>query len=165
MDTLNNTSDRRNFLKKAGTLLGVGLTLPVISSVLTSCEQDEKAPVAVVPPGGYDLDLSKYPKLAAVGGVVKVTIPGKNGGAPLVITRKDAATFVVLDSTCPHAGCEVDLPVGASNEMDCPCHHAFFSNLDGSVTKNPVSGWAGEPLKNYKVNKYDSAKNILNIEI
>lgn len=157
----NNNNDRRSFLKKAGLMIGVGLSAGTITSILSSCDEEQffYAPL----PETYELSLANYPALANVGTAVKVTIPGKNGGKPLMIKRKAADTFVVLSSICAHQGCEVDLPTGGGLNCQCPCHDVAYSIDDGSITKNGISSsWSGKPLAKYDCT-YVSSSNVLKI--
>jgi len=155
--------NRREFIKKAAYLLGVGIALPAASSIFTACEQDEGS-IPTKPPETVPIKISDYPELNQVGGTKKVFFPGKNNDANIIITRIDQNNFSVLDSTCTHAGCEIPLASGSSNEMKCPCHFVVFSNIDGSVKQNPVSGWSSVPLKKYD-SQFDAANNILKLEI
>lgn len=156
----NNSTNRRNFLKKAGILIGAGIAAPAIGSVLTSCEENQFQYLPL--PENYELDLAGYSSLNTVGAVAKIKITGKNQNKPLVIKRKSETEFSVMTSICPHQGCEVDLPKDGV-AMDCPCHHVEFSADDGKIIKNPISGaWAGEALQTYE-SSYNKEKNKLNI--
>ncbi len=162
MEKIINNENRRDFLKKAGFMIGVGICAGSVSTILTSCEKDQS--IIIPPPQAYSLSLAPFPKLATAGGIEKVVISGKNNNKPFIIKRIDQTTFVVHDSICPHQGCEVDLPTTPTSGMDCPCHHVVFSPDDGSVMKNPIS-WASQPLPSFKVQQFDSGNNILKIEI
>lgn len=156
--------ERREFLKKAGIFIGAGVCLSGTATLLSSCEQDED-PIPAPPPSVVEVLIANQPALAVIGGTVKVLFPGKNNNAPIVITRISETEFSALDSICPHALCEVDLAKQGSNEMPCPCHLVFFSNVDGSITKNPIqSTWSGESLKKFEV-EYESSTNKLKITV
>lgn len=159
----NTSNERRQFLIKAGKIAGLAVSMPVAASFISSCEQNED-PIPAPPPSTVPVDLSRYPAIAAAGGVVKILIPGKNNNNSIVISRLDNNQFSVVDSICQHAGCEVDLPFGESNELKCPCHFVTFSKLDGQIVKNPLTDWAGVPLKKFNAN-YKIEQNILEIEI
>lgn len=154
--------NRRSFLKKASMMIGAGIAIPVMGTVISSCEKNETFPP--VPPSTVTVDLSKYPALASVDGAAKVVITGKNGGKPLIIVKKSATEFVVMDSTCTHAGCEIDLPAPGNDNMVCGCHSVDFNKLDGKVLKNPLSGWTPIALTKYS-NTYNSAANSLSVVI
>jgi nitrite reductase/ring-hydroxylating ferredoxin subunit len=162
IDSKDKTEDRRSFLKQASTLIGVGIALPAIGGMFASCEKHE-IPV-VVPEKGYSIDLAKYPALQTVGGAEKVKIKGANAGNNVIIRRTSETEFSIVDSICPHVGCEVNLPVGGGTDLVCPCHMVEFSALDGSVTKNPISGsWSSVPLKKFRVIKFEN--NILEVVV
>lgn len=158
-------NERRDFLKKIGAIVGVSISLPVISSVISSCEQDEN-PIPQPPKELTEIDLNRYPSLNTVGGSVKILLPGKNNNHPIILYRKSENEIVVLSSICLHAGCEVNLPQAGKIELRCPCHFVIFSAEDGSILTNPISGeWSGVPLDKFDVIEFDKTKNILKVEI
>ena len=65
---------------------------------------------------------------------------GSVNGQPVAVYN-DQGALVVLDSTCPHAACEVEWNA-ADTSWDCPCHGSRFT-AHGEV----VAGPATEPLK------------------
>jgi len=162
---MNKLETRREFLIKAGSMVGVGALAVSASTFITSCEKDEfLSGISVVPPGSqYELSLSAYPALQNIDGIAQVTIPGKNKGNPLLIKRKTQTSFVVLDSICPHQGCGVTIPSSPADGYACPCHNLVFSTDNGSIIKNPI-GFNGSGLTKYKSN-YDAASNVLKISI
>ena len=144
-----NAENRRSFLKNASLLIGAGLALPVMGSVITSCDKNESLPPAP-PKEKVTIDLTKYATLAVVGGAAKVSIPKKNNGNPLIIVKTSATTFSVMDSACSHAGCPVELPTVDGNDMLCACHNVTFNKMDGSVLSNPISSsWPSVSLTTY----------------
>ena len=161
MENNNKQENRRSFLKKAGTMIGVGIAMPVIGGLVTSCEQNE----GVIPPKKLSVNLNSHPALLADGGVERFKITGANGGNEVIVYRKSASQFIILDSTCPHMGCTVDIPSNATSPAHCPCHGVDFNLSDGSVLDNPIkSSWPGSPLKKLVFDSFDAANNILYIQ-
>ncbi len=73
---------------------------------------------------------------------------GKTGsisGTPVAI-YKDNGTPVVLENTCPHAGCETEWN-DAEKTWDCPCHGSRFA-AQGQLLNGP----AVEPLPTLNAN-------------
>ena len=97
------TNERRDFLKKAGIFLGVGLTATSVSSFLTSCEKNQY--IVMPPPVTYPLKIADFPGLDTVGKSVPVNFTYNNFDYNLLITKKPDGTYSVLDPVCPHAGC------------------------------------------------------------
>ncbi len=158
-------NNRRDFLKKMGTFVGVSISLPVVSSIISSCEQDEN-PIPQPPKELTEIVLLRYPDLNSVGGTVKVLIPGKNNNMPIILHRKSDDEIVALSSICLHTGCEVNLPQAGKIELRCPCHFVVFSAEDGNILTNPISSeWSGVPLEKYNVVEFDKINNILKVEI
>lgn len=157
--------NRRDFLKKAGIFIGVGIGTSSLSSLLNSCQSDQS--IFIPPPELYSLDLKdpKYSALQTVGVSIETKIAGKNNNNPLYIKHVDTPTFVVFDSSCSHEGCTVGLPTSPTADIICPCHQVQYNSDTGEVTKNPVSGWSPIPLKKYEVVSFDSANNILKINL
>ncbi len=165
MDKNEINNNRRDFLKKVGTFVGVTISLPVISSVFNSCEQDEN-PIPQPPKELTQIDLNKYPPINTVGGSVKILLPGKNNNNPIILYRKSLDEIIVLSTICRHAGCEVNLPQPGKIELRCPCHLVIFSAENGDILINPISSeWSGEPLDKFNVIEFDKANNILKVEI
>lgn len=151
-------SNRREFLKKTGIVIGMGVALSGSSLLMNSCEKDESP---IPPPPPTKIDLSPYSSLSAVGGFALVTVASikKN----LMISRIDNSTFVVLDAVCTHQGCLINGIPNSSGDITCACHGASFKIVDGSVVKG-VSGWTPIGLKWYTSATYDSAKNQLLVD-
>jgi len=143
-------NDRREFLKKAGLLLGVGFTLPIISNVLNSCNS------TVNPVGSITVKITDYPALSNIGGATSVTNAGFNQGARVIIVRTSSTTYNTYSGICPHAGCGVDPP--SNNQILCNCHGSIFSTSNGSVLRGPAR--SGLPLLS---NVFDNTTNILTI--
>jgi Rieske Fe-S protein len=81
------------------------------------------------------LRVSDIPALGDVGGSVRATY--NNWATPLMINRGEADTFYVVDPTCTHAGCEVDLYDHGQQMIICPCHWSTF-DIAGRVTGAPA---------------------------
>jgi len=156
------TNERREFLKKAGIFIGVGLTATSVSSLLTSCEKNQY--IVMPPPVTYNLKLADYPGLATIGSTVNVKFTYNKFDYNLLITKLDATKYSVLDPICTHAGCQVG-PVSGKDELVCPCHHVAFSTIDGKVIKDPIAGtWTPKPLTSY-TSTFDAGNNILKLNI
>ena len=144
-------NNRREFLKKAGLLLGAGLALPVVSNVLSSCNTNSVTPVSSI-----TVKITDYPALTNTGGATSVTNAGFNQGAPVIIVKTSASTFNTFSGICPHEGCSVDPP--ANNQIYCQCHGSIFSTTDGGVLRGP----ARSALQSL-TNSFNSTSNILTI--
>lgn len=138
---------RRDFLKKSGLLLGAGLTLPVLSTLITSCNKNEGAPVNSI--SSIDVNLTSYPALNTDGGSASVTVPGFNYSGPVIIIRK-GTDYNVLSGVCPHEGCFVDPPPFTNNEIVCRCHFSYFNASSGAYIKGPAR--TGLTQLTYKLN-------------
>jgi len=128
--------NRRELIRNiaAGTV-----TLFVVPSVITSCEEDQPDPDNNNNPGNIltiDLTDNKYDALGAAGGSVVVS-------NIIIINTGDG--FLALSSVCTHQSCQVAYDHG-SNNLPCPCHGSVFSTT-GAV----VNGPADTPLKKYEV--------------
>lgn len=160
MNDNDKTEGRRQFLKKAGTVFGLSVALPVFSGMLSSCEQDE-SPVEVDDNGGFKLNLNDYPALLQVGGSVMLTNV-QEAPNPVIIVRNSETEFLVADSKCKHQGCTVNLPKNPGENLICPCHGAVYSSTDASVVQNPPGATIGA-LDKYTYT-FDKDKNELSIE-
>ena len=107
------TSSRRSFLQQAAASVGLVLSASTVAQLVAGCEQDEVRPET--PGQRFDVNVSSYPELNTVGGIVQTTIAGVNNGEMVFISRIDAQTFVVFSTVCTHSGCGVDLPVDAAS--------------------------------------------------
>jgi cytochrome b6-f complex iron-sulfur subunit len=93
--------------------------------------------------GVLRINVSSLAALVPVGGSVLVTYDA--GATQLLINRASAGNFYVLNPTCTHAGCTVDLYVAANQGISCPCHGSFFG-ISGQVLNGP----ANRPLASYQ---------------
>jgi Rieske Fe-S protein len=76
------------------------------------------------------------------GATVKTADVPEGGGTILqskqiVVTQPSAGTYKAFGALCTHEGCLVTSV--QDNTIQCPCHGATFSALDGSVTGGPAS--------------------------
>ena len=75
------------------------------------------------------------------GATVKTSDVPEGGGTILqskqiVVTQPSAGTYKAFSALCTHEGCLVTSV--QNNTIQCPCHGATFSALDGSVTGGPA---------------------------
>lgn len=162
-------NNRRDFIKKTGTFIGLGLLGGTAGSFMTGCEQDEVVPLP--PPATYDIDITQYPALMSVGGATQVNIALKNEEGELTgdvknvsIKRESESSFIAIDSLCRHQNCIVNLPTQPGGDLVCPCHNVKFSFEDGSITD--VNGISGVPeLLVVQIYEFDEANNLLKIII
>lgn len=153
MEESTQDDNRRDVLCKILSFAGI-CALGTASAIFPGCESTSMKSTNK----GETFDIGSAPELANVGGSVKETFGTNNGGLPVMIIRKATNVFVVLTTVCTHQGCEVDLPLSAGANIQCPCHGSKFSSADGSV----VSGLANSPLRKY-IAEYDAKTNILTI--
>jgi Rieske Fe-S protein len=78
---------------------------------------------------------------AGGGATVKTSDVPEGGGTILqnkqiVVTQPSAGTYKAFGALCTHQGCLVTSV--QNNTIQCPCHGATFSALDGSVTGGPA---------------------------
>ena len=153
--------NRRDFIRKAGTAIGFGMFAASFSSIIVGCEQDAinpAPPIQTIP-----VDISKYPKLAEIGGMEKVVLTYSTGDQITVIIKRTAQTvFMVFTSVCTHNTAVVDLPSNSSGDFVCPLHGATFSSTDGKVKNKPFSSVTDLKLKT--VVGYDDTTKILQIK-
>lgn len=101
------------------------------------------------------LRISDVPALGNVGGSVRATY--NSWATPLMINRSTADQFYVMDPTCTHAGCGVDLYNHDQQQISCPCHGSAY-DIEGRV----IGGPAPTDLPAY-ASQYDAG--VLTIEI
>lgn len=151
--------ERREFLSRAASLLGVSLCSGALAGLLASCETDTVKSTGEA----ATVNIGAEPALQEVGGAVKKTFAGNNGGRPVIIVRTADESFMVFTSVCTHTGCEVSAP-RATDEAFMICdlpgcgHGSAFSTTDGSVLAGPASS----PLRSY-TNTYDAGNKVLTI--
>lgn len=140
---------RRDFLRQTGTVLGIGLMLPVLPAFISSCSSS--TPTG---PSEITINISDYAGLSVDGTAVYVSKNGFNSGKPVIVTRVSSGVFRVLSAKCTHEGETVGLPTGST--MRCPSHGAVFSTVDGIV----ISGPANSPLQKF-TGTFDTVNNTL----
>ena len=138
----NYKNDRREFIKKAGAVFGIGVFGTSFATIINSCERDE---VVKYEPDTVDVDISQYPQLANIGGMAKVDVELDNGQIKTIVIRRDSETeFTVLDALCRHQNCIVNLPDSPDGKILCPCHQVTFNFDTGKVIDN--KGFEVPPL-------------------
>lgn len=155
------SASRRIFLQQAAASIGLALSATAVASLVQGCERDETTPVS--PGTSYNVDLTQFPELGSVGGIIQTSVQGLNSGELVFISRIDVATFVVFSTVCTHSGCGVDLPVDGSSNCVCPCHRAEFARTNGAVLKQPTSGSATD-LPRFS-STYNASTNVLTITV
>jgi nitrite reductase/ring-hydroxylating ferredoxin subunit len=156
MENNKNTEQRRDFLKKAGALIGAGAAITSLSSLIVGCK-DETIPLPPPPPPGsnYQISLASYPSLETVGTIVTcqaILSTDASKMIKVIVKREDADNFIIIQSGCSHQG-DQELPaaVNTSGNVVCPRHLAEFSLNKanaGVLTVNP-QGVAAKALKVY----------------
>lgn len=154
-----NVSDRRDFIATAAKTVGITLCGLALGSLVQSCEQDSVRPADATPTGSSVLlDITKEPELAAQGGAIKRTFDSNNNGAPVIVIRLDATSFVAFSAVCTHQGSIINLPAPGSNVMVCPRHEEEFLITNGA----PQTDTAPRPLQAFAT-VYDPSTQILKI--
>lgn len=69
-----------------------------------------------------------------VGGVRTFTYP--TPADPCLLVRLDADTVVAYHQKCTHLSCAV-VYSRERDQLECPCHHGFFSARTGAVLQGP----------------------------
>jgi nitrite reductase/ring-hydroxylating ferredoxin subunit len=88
--------------------------------------------------GAVTVSLSDFSDLAAVGGSIRVAVPGFiSAKDPMILTRTTANTFVCVSAICAHQGCIVE-PFNGSRIV-CFCHGSEYL-ADGTVMQGPATG-------------------------
>ncbi len=94
-------------------------------------------------PGAVQIRVSPIAALQSAGGSVMLSPDA--GGTTLLINRGEENDFYVLDPTCTHQGCRVDLYDAGNGGISCPCHGSFFS-----ITGAYLGGPAPSRLNSYE---------------
>lgn len=140
-DELYHNEERREFLLKAASMLGLAVSAGTVATIVSSCETTTLKSTGEV----ATLDVSKEAALKNVGGAVLKKFANGNDGNSVVVIRTSASEFLVLTSICTHTGCPVGLPTSPGSNLICPCHGSQFSSNDGSVINGPATA----PLKRF----------------
>jgi len=131
---------RREFLGRSVTLAALALLVNACGDLgsVTGPTFDQEVLV----------DLSEYPELASVGGVVRL----KGVNPPVALARLGEDQFAALSLICPHAGGTVQW---TGSGFRCPVHGARFSS-DGEWT-------GGQPTSNLREypTTYDPAEGTV----
>lgn len=157
---------RREFLKTTSSVVISGLTLTVLSPLLSSCEIDEKLPTA--PPGSeVVIDIKNYPDLTTFPSITKIKVTEPIEMA-FIVRRLSETEYFIFTATCPHQGAELNTLSGANGYIHCPQHNVDFWSKSappapGSVVSNPMGVKVGSlRLYNYEFNP---KTNILTIKL
>jgi cytochrome b6-f complex iron-sulfur subunit len=100
--------------------------------VLASCHGRPPHPAST--PAAGTLATVDVRQLAADGDWLVPAVTGPDG-APVLIVRESATTYLALSMQCTHEGCPVNQPV--QRVMTCPCHGSQF-DLSGQVRHGPA---------------------------
>lgn len=149
--------DRRNFIEISVKISFLSFVSILFSKFISSCEKDE----SILNLQTETIKLDDYEELSKIGGMAAVFL--KNTPIPILIKRISLEEFIIVDRTCTHQGCTVDMPDLNLGYMECPCHGAKFSIQDFSVIQNPADGSQIKNLKKYSY-LYDKTKNELTID-
>lgn len=154
MGSRSSGENRRFFLARGASLLGLGAVWGTLSSALGGCESDvlKSSDIAV------RLDVGAEPELASAGGAAKKTFGTHNGGRPVLVIRTGDEAFLVLSTVCTHLACEVNLPGVRNTEILCECHESIFSKTSGEVLQGPATA----PLARYE-SSFHRGSGILTI--
>lgn len=150
-------NNRRDFIFKAGSAIGLGVLGLGFSSLVNSCE---KSQTTNVNPVNVEIKIADYPELASVDSARTVTLTGTSAVMPVIIIRESATEFLVLLTKCSHLGCQVGDANMATKRITCPCHGSVYSTIDGTVIQGP----APKALQRYS-STFNAATNILTITV
>ena len=149
-------TSRRDAIKKLGAVLGMGISIPVVSTYLTSCSDDSSGPSTA----DFELNLNNVQGIENPGSIVKIQNKTDNGPAELFLIRESQTEFLVLSTECTHQGCLLNLPDEDNDNIWCACHGSVFSKDNGTVLGGP----ANAPLPEYSSN-FNTQSNILTITV
>jgi thiosulfate dehydrogenase [quinone] large subunit len=131
--------DRLTFLKQGAAMIA--------AVALAGCVDSLTAPDRL---SATTVVLADNPGLAAVGGVITLSIDG----SPVAVVRESSNAFAAFSLVCPHKGATVQTQASG---FSCPRHGARF-NLNGEWT----GGQGTNNLRSYPV-IYDSAAETLTV--
>ena len=159
--------NRRDFLKRAGLLLGIGASATSLSSLVIAC-RDETVPLSPPPSEGdtYNIYIKDYPDLKVVGSILKcnsVLSSDSTKILPVIVKVLPDDKFIIVQHNCTHQG-DQELParVNNKNQIVCPRHFATYSMLEtqpGKLVANPNNVNATD-LKVYKY-EYKKVEKII----
>jgi len=144
-----NDVSRRRFLRTVSAgVLSAGMTAWIAS--LESCNNPTTSPGRETATGQkVTLTLANEPTLQSVGGFVRRTFGGNNGGYPVLVVRTGSSgsgAFRTMSTVCTHAGCLIDNPAGG--QCLCECHGSVFGATAGNFSTN-LGGPAPGPLQTF----------------
>jgi cytochrome b6-f complex iron-sulfur subunit len=151
---------RRDFLNKSIKILAIS---PLAITMLNSCEKDEVYIPTSTNASKVNINISDYPGLLNIGGVVEVMIKGKNNNDPVILSRINENEIVAFSSVCRHQGCIIQIPKDTTGDIECPCHYIKYSPIDGSIVYKPMSEDI-QPLIKFATT-FDNISKILIINI
>lgn len=141
------TEERREFLKKSGSMAVMSLFGVAFFTGCSSEDTEPDVPAPVTPPAAgtgitttssaVTVDLSVATTLAATGGWALVA------ASKVLIVNMGNNTFNALTSVCTHSQCDRNWTF-ANNLFTCTCHGSRFDR-NGAV----VTGPATQPLRSY----------------
>jgi hypothetical protein len=181
--------ERREFLNNSAKLIGLGLTVPVIASALSSCScEDYIVKESQFTGAKVNIDFNNAKddigRLFSewligpdyVGWGMAKSFGKYNYGIPLIIVRiladsdpadpiKDAYNFVCFSAMCTHDHCIIhnfqSLPSGPGTTINCSnCHGSQFDQFNHAAV---VKGPAPQPLREFTCT-WNSISLILTIE-
>lgn len=159
--------ERRAFLLKAGSMLGITVCSASLAALVSACEKDEvKTPTGTN--NAITVDVSKETALQTVGGGVRKTFPALNSANPVIIVRTTQTSFLVVTAVCTHAGCTLTPPNQNSTNITCyyadnNCgHSAEYDPTTGLQVVGPAGADPSGGLKTF-TNSYNANTQILTI--
>lgn len=154
--------ERRDFLVKAASMLGVVICGCAEGNVLTSCSANPTGSTGVQ----LDINMAQITGLSAIGSGVSHAVGTNNGGRNVIIVRIAADTsaqpFLVVTSVCTHEGFAVYPPTSAGGNMVCSGHSARFSATNGNVVSQGGAGGGASNLQVFS-SSYNATTKILTI--
>ena len=144
--------ERRQFLEKTASIVlgGAMVSVPVgagVATLLAPLGADKGDGLKVRLASIDDIPSDGTPKLYQVVAERKdawTKYPNKPIGS-VFLRKTDEGKVVAFSSSCPHAGCSVDIN-SAGSAFFCPCHASSFS-FDGSTQGKSVSPRGLDELK------------------
>lgn len=157
---------RRSFLLKAGSLLGISVCAGSMATFLNSCETDENKIVNAA--GTVTVNIATETGLQNKGDGIKKTLTGYNGDKPVIIVKTGDSSFMVFSSVCNHSQCIVSAPKTNNANIICDfsdnkCgHNAHFNPTTGLQVIGPNGGAATGGLTVIS-SSYNATTKILTI--
>lgn len=164
-------NNRREFLAKAATMLGVTICACGAGQFLTACEHDVVSYISTGITFPVDFTkLSVYDQtiIAQIGSGIKQLVGSNNGGNGVLIIRigDDSVAadkvFLVVTAICSHDKGVLDPPTADYPNILCEKHFAEFSATDATVLNQGQSGGGTVKLHTF-TNTYDKTTKKLTI--